>query len=222
MRILVIEDEARILSFLARGLEAEGYAVGAAPDGREGLRLALGSSWDLVVLDLLLPSIDGLSVLRKLHAERPDLPVVILSARSELSAKLRSFDLGASDYLAKPFSLDELLARVRAQLRRGTWGDDGNLVRVGDLVLDVPRREARVAGGAPASLSDREFRVLHHLALHPGEIVSRERLLADVWGYDFDPRSNVVEVSIRRVRQKLGADAPIETVRNVGYRLAAA
>jgi two-component system, OmpR family, copper resistance phosphate regulon response regulator CusR len=222
MRILVIEDEARILAFLARGLEAEGYAVGAAQDGREGLRLALAEAWDLVVLDLLLPAIDGLSVLRKLHLERPDLPVVILSARSELTTKLRSFDLGASDYVAKPFALDELLARVRAQLRRGTWGDDGNLVRVGGLVLDVARREARVAGGAPAGLSDREFRVLLHLAQHPGEIVSRERLLSEVWGYDFDPRSNVVEVSIRRVRQKLGADAPIETVRHAGYRLAAA
>jgi DNA-binding response OmpR family regulator len=222
MRILVIEDEARILSFLARGLEAEGYAVGAAHDGREGLRLALGGTWDLVVLDLLLPSIDGLAVLQRLQAERPDLPVVILSARSELKTKLRSFDLGASDYVAKPFALDELLARVRAQLRRGALGDDGNLVRVGSLVLDVARREARVGAASPASLSDREFRVLHHLALHAGEVISRERLLAEVWGYDFDPRSNVVEVSIRRVRQKLGADAPIQTVRNVGYRLAAA
>jgi DNA-binding response OmpR family regulator len=222
MRILVIEDEARILAFLARGLEAEGYAVGAAHDGREGLRLALAGSWDLVVLDLLLPSIDGLTVLRRLHAERPDLPVVILSARSELNTKLRSFDYGASDYVAKPFALDELLARVRAQLRRGGVGDDGNLVRAGTLVLDVARREARVGSGPAASLSDREFRVLHHLAQHAGKVVSRERLLAEVWGYDFDPRSNVVEVSIRRVRQKLGAEARIETVRNAGYRLAAA
>jgi DNA-binding response OmpR family regulator len=221
MRILVIEDEVRILSFLTRGLEAEGYAVAAAHDGREGLRLALGSSWDLVVLDLLLPALDGLSVLRRIHAERPELPVVILSARADLNTKLRGFDLGASDYVPKPFALDELLARVRAQLRRGALPDDGNLVRAGPLVLDLARRQA-LLDGAVANLSDREFRVLHHLAVHAGEVVSRERLLAEVWGYAFDPGSNVVEVCVRRLRQKLEPANPIETVRNAGYRLAAA
>jgi two-component system, OmpR family, response regulator len=220
MRILVIEDEARILSFVSRALEAEGYTVAAAPDGREGLRLALSGACDLVVLDLLIPAIDGLSVLRRISHERPQLPVLILSARSDLQTKLRSFDLGAIDYIPKPFALDELLARVRAQLRRGI-ADDGNLVRAGALVLDVARRHAHV-DGALATLSDREFRVLHHLAVHAGEIVSRERLLAEIWGYDFDPRSNVVEVCMRRLRQKLGERAPIETVRNAGYRLAAA
>jgi DNA-binding response OmpR family regulator len=221
MRILVIEDEVRILSFLTRGLEAEGYAVAAAHDGREGLRLALGSSWDLVVLDLLLPALDGLSVLRRIHAERPELPVVILSARADLNTKLRGFDLGASDYVPKPFALDELLARVRAQLRRGALPDDGNLVRAGPLVLDLARRQA-LLDGAVANLSDREVRVLHHLAVHAGEVVSRERLLAEVWGYAFDPGSNVVEVCVRRLRQKLEPANPIETVRNAGYRLAAA
>jgi two-component system, OmpR family, response regulator len=220
MRILVIEDEARILSFVSRALEAEGYTVSAAPDGREGLRLALNGSCDLVVLDLLIPAVDGLSVLRRLSHERPQLPVLVLSARSDLNTKLRSFDLGAIDYIAKPFALDELLARVRAQLRRGI-ADDGNLVRAGALVLDLARRHAHV-DGVLATLSDREFRVLHHLAVHAGEVVSRERLLAEVWGYDFDPRSNVVEVCMRRLRQKLGEGAPIETVRNAGYRLAAA
>jgi len=220
MRILVIEDEARILAFLARGLEAEGYSVSAAQDGREGLRLALGSSFDLVVLDLLLPAVDGLTVLRRLTVERPELPVLILSARSDLKTKLQGFDLGARDYVAKPFALDELLARVRAQLRRGGVPDDGNLLRAGPLVLDIARREVRF-DDVVASLSDREFRVLHHLAQHVGEVVSRERLLADVWGYDFDPGSNVVEVCVRRLRQKLGAGAPIETSRNAGYRLAA-
>jgi DNA-binding response OmpR family regulator len=220
MRILVIEDEARILAFVARALEAEGYTVAAAHDGREGLRLALTGSCDLVVLDLLIPAVDGLSVLRRINHERPQLPVLILSARSDLQTKLRSFDLGAIDYVAKPFALDELLARVRAQLRRGI-ADDGNLVRAGAIVLDVARRHAHV-DGVLAVLSDREFRVLHHLAVHAGEVVSRERLLAEVWGYDFDPRSNVVEVCMRRLRQKLGEGAPIETVRNAGYRLAAA
>jgi DNA-binding response OmpR family regulator len=221
MRILVVEDEARILAFLARGLEAEGYAVAAARDGREALRLAQTGDCDLVVLDLLLPALDGLSVLRRLHDVRPDLPVVILSARTDLRTKLRGFDLGAADFVAKPFALAELLARVRAQLRRGAVADDGNLLRAGPLVLDLARREARL-GDTVATLSDREFRLLHHLVLHAGEVVSRERLLAEVWGYAFDPGSNVVEVCVRRLRQKLGGNTPIETVRHAGYRLAAA
>ena len=220
MRILVIEDEPRILAFVARGLEAEGYGVRGVADGRDGLRLALGEEWDLVVLDLLLPSVDGHEVLRAIHAQRPALPVVILSARSDLNTKLRGFALGAEDYVAKPFSIDELLARVRVRLRRGSVPDDGNLLRAGGVVLDLARRQVQIRGTS-SSLSDREFRVLHHLMAHAGEVVSRARLLADVWGYDFDPGSNVVDVCIRRLRRKLGADAPIETVRNAGYRLAA-
>ena len=174
-----------------------------------------------MILDLLLPKLDGLSVLRALQRERPELPVVIVSARTDLDTKLRGFGLGACDYLSKPFSFDELLARVRAQLRRGRPGESGTIVRAGTLSLDVARRQARV-GDVVAELSDREFRLLHHLVLHEGEVVSRERLLADVWGYHFDPRSNVVDVCIRRLRQKLGAQAPIETVRHGGYRLTAA
>lgn len=220
MRILVIEDEARILSFLARGLEAEGYSVEGAGDGRLGLTLALREPWDLVVLDLLLPGLSGLDVLRQLHDARPDVRVLILSARSDLATKLQGFQLGAGDYLQKPFSLDELLARIRVQLRLGhAIGDDGNVVHVGRLRLDLARRQAHI-DDAVCDLSDREFRVLHHLALHPDEVISRERLLADVWGYTFDPGSNVVDVCVRRLRKKLGPDAPIETVRHAGYRLA--
>jgi DNA-binding response OmpR family regulator len=221
MRILVIEDEPRILSFLARGLEAEGFSVDGANDGQVGVRRAVRGAYDLVILDLLLPKLDGFAVLRELQNRLPELPVVIVSARSELETKLRGFDLGACDYLSKPFSFDELLARVRAQLRRGRPGESGSVVRVGLLSLDVARREAKL-GDVVAALSDREFRLLHHLVLHEGEVVSRERLLADVWGYHFDPRSNVVEVCIRRLRQKLGDHAPIETVRHGGYRLTAA
>jgi DNA-binding response OmpR family regulator len=217
MRILVIEDEARIQSFLARGLEAEGYTVVAAGDGRAGLELATGARWDLVVLDLLLPGLNGLQVLRELHSSKPDLPVVILSARADVQTKLRGFELGAADYVAKPFSLDELLARLRGA---GAFGDE-HVLRAGNIVLDVARRRARV-GERTADLSDREFRLLHHLLVRAGEVVSRERLLAEVWGYDFDPGSNVVDVCVRRLRQKLGPDAAIETVRHAGYRLAAA
>jgi DNA-binding response OmpR family regulator len=221
MRILVIEDEPRIMAFLVRGLEAEGFAVDGASDGSAGLAQAVRERYDLVVLDLLLPKLDGLDVLQELQRRRPELPVVIVSARSDLQTKLRGFGLGASDYVSKPFSLDELLARVRAQLKRGRWGGDGTVVRVGELTLDLARRQARL-GEVVAELSDREFRLLHHLVQHEGEVVSRERLLSEVWGYHFDPRSNVVDVCVRRLRQKLGARAPIETVRHGGYRLTAA
>lgn len=219
MRILVIEDEARILGFLARGLEAEGLSVDGAGNGRDGLERALRSRYDLIVLDLLLPELDGLSVLRELHRERPELPVMILSARSDLQTKLRSFELGATDYLPKPFSLDELIARARVQLRHVRSLDVRTVPWSGKLVLDLARRQARI-GDLVTDLSDREFRLLHQLVQHQGEVVSRERLLSEVWGYHFDPGSNVVDVCVRRLRKKLGPDAPIETVRNAGYRLA--
>jgi DNA-binding response OmpR family regulator len=146
--------------------------------------------------------------------------VLILSARADLTTKLRGFDLGAVDYVAKPFSLDELLARARVQLRRVHDDAPVRSIQVGRLMLDVTRRQAQV-GETVAELSDREFRVLHFLMVHVGEVVSRERLLSEVWGYDFDPRSNVVDVCVRRLRRRLGPQAPIETVRNVGYRAAA-
>jgi two-component system copper resistance phosphate regulon response regulator CusR len=219
MRILVTEDEPRILSFLARGLEAEGFAVDSAGDGAEALRCAERSRYDLVVLDLLLPRIHGLAVLSELKRRSPDLPVVIVSARTDLPTKLRGFALGATDYLPKPFSLDELIARIRVQLRRQAPAD-GNVIQAGRLRLDLARRQA-LLGDRVADLSDREFRLLHHLVLHAGEVVSRERLLSEIWGYHFDPGSNVVDVCIRRLRKKLGAEA-VETVRRAGYRVAAA
>jgi DNA-binding response OmpR family regulator len=222
MRILLIEDETRIQAFVRRGLEAEGYGVVTADDGPDGLSLARSGEWDLVVLDLLLPGMNGLRVLQELHRERPQLPVVVLSARGDLRTKLKGFELGATDYVSKPFALDELLARIRVQLRRTVPpGDDEHVPHAGPVLLDLARRQARV-GDLVTDLSDREFRLLHHLLLHVGEVISRERLLADVWGYDFDPGSNVVDVCVRRLRQKLGPDAHIETIRHAGYRLAAA
>ena len=220
MRILVTEDEPRILSFLRRGLEAEGFAVDSAGDGAEALRCAERARYDLVVLDLLLPRVHGLAVLSELRRRSPDLPIVIVSARADLPTKLRGFELGANDYLPKPFSLDELIARIRVQLRRTAPGD-GNVVQAGRLRLDLARRKALLDGLA-VDLSDREFRLLHHLVLHAGEVVSRERLLSEIWGYHFDPGSNVVDVCVRRLRKKLGTGAPIETVRHAGYRLGAA
>jgi two-component system, OmpR family, copper resistance phosphate regulon response regulator CusR len=222
MQILVIEDEARILAFVARALKADGWTVGVAEDGRKGLAWALAHPYDLVVLDLLLPGIDGFTLLRQLREQKPDLPVLILSARSDLQSRLHGFALGADDYLIKPFSLDELLARVRVRLRRRPPQSVGDayMLHAGRLMLDLATREARI-GTQVSELTDGEFRLLHFLLEHPGQVLSRQQLLADVWGYDFDPRSNVVDVSIRRLRRKLGPDAPIETVRNVGYRLAA-
>jgi DNA-binding response OmpR family regulator len=221
MRILVIEDEPRILSFLVGGLEAEGFQVEAMVHGGDALERARAIVPDLVVLDLLLPGVDGLTILRELKRERPELPVVILSARGDLPTKLRGFALGASDYVAKPFALAELVARVRAQLRLSVWAGDANVVVAGALALDLARRQARL-GALVTDLSDREFKLLHHLVVHVGEVISRERLLEEVWGYHFDPGSNVVDVCIRRLRKKLGPEAPIETVRHAGYRLVAA
>lgn len=222
MTVLIIEDEARILSFLGRGLEAEGLSVECVDDGRRGLERARRGGYDLLILDLGLPGMSGLDVLDELQRANTDVPVLILSARSDLPTKLRGFELGASDYLPKPFSLDELIARVRAQLRRGRAdnGSHEHVLQVGSLTLDLTRRQARM-GGRVVDLSDREFRLLHELAEHPGEVLSRERLLANVWGYHFDSKSNVVEVCVRRLRNKLGPDAPIQTVRQAGYRLAA-
>ena len=168
-----------------------------------------------------MPGLNGLQVLKELQRTKPELPVVILSARGDVQTKLRGFELGATDYVAKPFSLDELLARIRVRLRGAVAFGDEHVLRGGNVVLDVARRQAGV-GDRTAVLSDREFRLLHHLLVHAGEVVSRERLLAEVWGYDFDPGSNVVEVCVRRLRQKLGPEAAIETVRHAGYRLAAA
>src|SRR3954447_2167372 len=167
MQILVIEDEPRILSFVSRALEAEGFTVDGANDGISGLARAIGGHYDLVLLDLLLPRVDGLTVLRELHRRCPELPVVIVSARSDLRTKLRGFELGASDYVSKPFAFDELLARVRVQLRPQASGD-GNLLTAGDVVLDMPRRQARI-GARVIDLSDREFRLLLHLVQHAGE-----------------------------------------------------
>jgi len=219
MQILVVEDEARIRAFVARAFEAEGFTVDVVEDGEQGLVRALAGSYEFVILDLLLPGRDGLDVLQDLHDQRPRLPVLILSARSDLATKLRGFELGAVDYLAKPFSLDELLARARVQIRRAHGAANGTVLRAARLSLDVTSRQARV-GEIVADLPDREFRLLHFLMLHVGEVISRQRLLSEVWGYDFDPRSNVVDVCVRRLRRQLGTGAPIETVRNAGYRAA--
>lgn len=215
-RVLVIEDEIRILAFLARGIGADGMTVDGARTGPEGVRQALEEHYDLVLLDLVLPQLNGLAVLERLQEAKPELPVIVVSARGDVATKLRSFEIGARDYVEKPFSLDELLARMRVHLVQPL--DRPSLVKAGELELDLRTREARV-GSARASLSAREFQVLVYLAEHVDEAVSRERLLSEIWGYGFDPGSNVVDVCVRRIRRRFGSESPIETVRNVGYRI---
>jgi DNA-binding response OmpR family regulator len=216
-RILVVEDETRILDFLARGLSADGMTVDWARTGPEAVKRALEQRYDLVLLDLVLPQLNGLAVLERIQQTRPELPVIVVSARGDLSTKLKAFQLGARDYVAKPFSLDELRARMRVHLVQSLGRR--SVLRAGRLELDLTTREARV-GSVRATLSDREFQLLGYLAEHAGEAVSRERLLSAVWGFGFDPGSNVVDVCVRRIRRRLGSQSPIETVRNVGYRIA--
>lgn len=218
MRILVVEEEERVRSFLVRAFVAEGFIVDHVGDRELALRHALAHDCDLVIADLGLARPDRLGVLQRFHETLPELPVIVLSDADDLPTKLQSFKLGAADYVVKPFSIDELLARARVHLQRTSTAAAPEL-HAGLLTLDSQSREARLDGSV-VSLSDREFRVLRQLLAHAGQVVSRERLLSAVWGYDFDPHSNVVEVCVRRLRQRLGPAAPIETVRNAGYRIA--
>jgi DNA-binding response OmpR family regulator len=215
-RILLIDDEPRIQNFVARGLRAQGYTVDTEGDSGEGLRTALDRPHDLVILDLLMPGLDGVALLERLIERRPDQAVIVLSAVAEPASKIRCLELGAEDYLAKPFVLDELLARVRARLRRSA-DRASTTVRVGELHLDLIRREAE-RGGGRVPLAEREFLLLRELMENAGETVSKERLLSSVWGYYFDSGSNVVDVYVGRLRRKLGADV-IATMRGEGYRI---
>ena len=214
--VLVIDDEERILTFVRRGLEAEGFAVDQARDGREGLRLALTRSFDLVILDLVMPGLAGPDVLRRILEQRPSQSVLVLSALSDTASKVTCLELGAEDYVAKPFSLEELLARVRARLRAAARSGPARITG-GGVDLDMIRRQADLGEG-PVPLAEREFLLLAELVRNAGRTVSKERLLSSVWGYHFDPGSNVVDVYVRRLRAKLGAEA-ITTVRGVGYRI---
>jgi DNA-binding response OmpR family regulator len=189
-----------------------------AQTGPSAVKRALEQRYDLVLLDLVLPQLNGLAVLERIQASRPELPVIVVSARGDTATKLKAFELGARDYVEKPFSLDELLARVRVHLAAPL--ERQTVLRVGRLELDLTEREARV-GETRASLSDREFRLVRYLAEHAGEAVSRERLLSEVWGYGFDPGSNVVDVCVRRIRRRLDGESLIRTVRNVGYSIPA-
>jgi DNA-binding response OmpR family regulator len=217
--VLVIEDEPGIVDFVTRGLEAEGYAVRAALDGIEGERLALGGQFDAVVLDLMLPGRDGMEILRTLRKALPRMPVIVLTARGEIEDRVEGLDAGAVDYLVKPFSMAELAARVRAHLRALAQASSSALDAEGIQVDLITRRVTR--GEQSVTLSTTEFELLVYLMRHDGQVVSREQILAAVWGYEHDPTTNVVDVYIGYLRRKLARQsppAPIHTVRAVGYR----
>jgi DNA-binding response OmpR family regulator len=220
MEILVVEDEAGIADFLVRGLEAEGYGVSVAADGVTGERLALGPDADLVILDRMLPGRDGIEVLAAIRRSKPALPVILLTAKGEVSDRVEGLDAGATDYVTKPFAFDELLARVRARLRESGERSE-TTIEAGGISLDLLTREAR-RGELTVRLPEREANLLGHLIRHAGQVCKREELLAAVWDYDHDPGTNVVQVYIGYLRRKLAladSPAPIETVRSAGYRL---
>ena len=218
--ILVIEDEPGIVDFLERGLRAHGFEVISALDGVTGTERALSEDVDLVVLDMLLPRRAGLEVLGLLSAAKPGLPVIVLTARGGVEDRIGGLDAGAVDYLVKPFSLGELAARVRAQLRVAMQ-TPATAVRAGQIEVDLLTREVRFAG-EPVRLSTTEFELLVYMLNHRGRVLTREQILRAVWGYDHYPGTNVVDVYVGYLRRKLRSDerpAPIATVRSVGYRL---
>jgi DNA-binding response OmpR family regulator len=215
-RILIVEDEPRISSFLERGLRANGFATLTTDDGEEALQLVRRNEFDLLILDLGLPGTDGLDVLRELRGEGARLPVIILTAREGVGATVAGLEGGADDYITKPFRFDELLARVRVRLR-GEHTAEPTLLRAGDAALDLRLRRA-IVGDRAIDLSAREFALAEVFFRHPGQVLSREQLLSQVWGYDFDPGSNIVDVYVGYLRKKLGKQM-IGSVRGMGYRL---
>jgi DNA-binding response OmpR family regulator len=218
-RILIAEDEPRIAAFLEKGLRASGFTTAVAKDGYEASSMAQSGEFDLLILDIGLPGKDGWMVLEELRGQGEQLPIIILSARDEVSDKVAGLEGGADDYVTKPFRFEELLARVRARLRdnRLPKRQEEMVLKAGNIVLDLLKRQIWV-GDRPVKLSAREFTLAETFVRHPGQVMSREQLLSQVWGYDYDPGSYVVDVCVGYLRKKLGHDY-IETVRGMGYRL---
>jgi heavy metal response regulator len=222
MRILLVEDEPGIAQFIQQGLVEVGYAVDIASNGRAGLDYALSAEYDIIAIDIMLPEMDGLQLLQTLRSERINIPVLLLTARDTVEDRVRGLDAGADDYLVKPFAFSELLARLRALLRRPPLQVD-TILRVGELEMDVANREVRRAGAA-IDLSPREFALLEYLMRHPRQVLTRDQITEHIWNFDFYGDSNVVDVYIGYLRRKIdrGFDRPLlHTVRGVGYRLSA-
>lgn len=222
MRCLVIEDEADTARYISNGLKEEGFTVVWSRDGLDGLNLATGERWDVVILDRLLPGgIDGLSILQAVRQLRQATPVLVLSALASLDERVRGLRSGGDDYLTKPFAFSELLARVQALIRRSGLQEDVSELWIADLKLDLRRRRAE-RSSKPIALQPREFRLLEYLVRHQGQVVTRTMLLESVWEYHFDPQTNVIDVQISRLRQKIdkGFSPPLlHTVRGAGYMM---
>ena len=216
-RILIAEDEPRLSSFLEKGLRSAGYSTTVCDDGSRCVTMARDAEFDLLILDVGLPGHDGFTVLRALRARGEKLPVLILTARDDIVDTVTGLDSGADDYMTKPFVFEELLARVRARLRAPEPGDNGLELEAGGVRLDLRTRLADVGDG-DVELTAKEFTLLETFLRHPGQVLSCEQLLSHVWGYDFDPGSNVVDVYVGYLRKKLGPER-FETVRGMGYRL---
>jgi DNA-binding response OmpR family regulator len=215
-RILIVEDEDRIASFLRKGLHSNGYSTSVAGSGEEALTLARTGDFDLMILDLGLPDIDGFEVLQQVRGRNRSMPVIVLTARDAVPDRVSGLEGGADDYVTKPFSFEELLARIRVRLRSDR-GPEKTVLQAGDAVLDLRTRRLTV-GSRTLELSAREFSMAELFFRHPGQVLSREQLLSNVWGYDFDPGSNVVDVYVGYLRKKLGKGR-IKTVRGMGYRM---
>jgi len=219
MQIMVVEDEALIAAFIEKGLRAEGHAVSIEPSGERALERVATERPDVILLDVMLPGLDGFGVLGAIRAIEPSLPVIMLTARGDVADRVHGLDLGATDYLVKPFAFAELAARVRAHLRTAAGREArADVLEVGRLRLDLLARQATV-DGAEVAMTTREFALLAYLMRHPRQVLSRQQILDAVWGFAHDPRSNVVDVYVGRLRRKLHPAIRIETVRGGGYRL---
>lgn len=219
MRILVVEDDSKVARFVRKGLEEQGFVVELVRDGDEALALATSQRYDALVLDIMVPGRDGLAILKTLRQQGNTVPVVLVTARTALDDRVEGLNLGADDYLTKPFYLEELIARLQAVMRRAT-GEKLSLLRCGDLLVNLITREVR-RGEQTIELTTREFELLAYLMRSRGRVFPRTQILEHVWGYDFDPQTNLVDVNIQRLRKKLDPDGSaqfIETVRGVGYR----
>jgi DNA-binding response OmpR family regulator len=223
VRVLVVEDDPRVANLVERALAEVGYQVDVAVDGTGGLALAGSTDHDLIVLDVLLPGLDGFEICRQLRAQKIRTPILMLTARDAVADRVRGLDAGADDYLTKPFALEELLARIRALGRRGRDETEEDTLRVGDLTLNASTREVRRDGRA-IDLTAKEFALLHFLMAHPGRVLTKDQILDQVWGYDADVVSNVVEIYIHYLRDRIDRGFPrplIRTVRGVGYTVKA-
>jgi two-component system OmpR family response regulator len=217
MRVLVVEDDAKIATFVVRGFKQAGFAVDHADDGETGLALATSTDYDAAIVDIMLPRLDGLSLVRRLRAARRTVPVLFLSAKSAVDDRVRGLQGGGDDYLTKPFAFSELLARVQALIRRATQSPEATRLVAGDVTLDLVTREVHCAG-VPVALQPREFSLLAFFLRHAGRPVSKTMILENVWDYSFDPQTNVVDVVVSRLRAKIDPDhTRLETVRGVGY-----